>query len=242
MLTVIYGDNYAKKNKALEKAIQAASLPVVRVAATSCNGEDLVIRASGTSLFGDAACFVISYVEDVEPLWNIVLAESRLIAASDTLSLILLEHEIDTAALATLEQAGAQIVSCIEDKKLSAYDRPALSPFALSDALFAHDKKEAWVTYYTLLELGTPIEEIESAIIWAMKTLTLVAETNKLPKDKQKTDLKPFVLTKVTRGVAAWKGKDIMKAYGTCISSTETYRFYDDYPLYLEKTILEILS
>jgi len=75
-----------------------------------------------------------------------------------------------------------------------------------------------------------------------MKTLALVSVTNKLSKDKQKTDLKPFVLTKVSRGVAAWKGHDIMKAYGACISCVETYRFYDDYPMYLEKTLLEILS
>jgi hypothetical protein len=144
--------------------------------------------------------------------------------------------------LEIFEKSSAKIIPCLQEKKATGFERPVLSPFALSDALFAHDKKEAWVMYYKLLELGTPIEEIESAIIWAMKTLALVSQTNNLPKDKQKTDLKPFVLTKVSRGVVAWKGKDIMKAYGACINCTETYRFYDDYPMYLEKTLLEILS
>lgn len=242
MLTVIYGDNYTKKNKALEKVVSTLSSPFVRISPVSCNIEDLVARASGSSLFGDTTCFVMSHVQDVESLWSALLPNSSLFVASDTLSLVLIENEIDASAIATLEQAGAEIIPCVEDKKPSTYDRQTLSPFVLSDALFAHDKKEAWVTYYTLLELGTPMEEVESAVTWAMKSLALVAQTRNLPKNLQKTDLKPFVLNKVERGLSSWKGHDIIKAYTACILCMETYRFYEDYPLYLEKTILEILS
>jgi DNA polymerase III delta subunit len=242
MLTVIYGDNYAKRSSALEKTLQSIKTPVLRMEASSLSPEDLIVRASGVSLFEEATCLIISHMQDDEALWNTVIKNSILIAGSKTLYLVAIESEIDGETLEVLEKSTAKIIPCLEDKKASTFERATLSPFALSDALFAHDKKEAWVMYYKLLELGTPVEEIESAIIWAMKTLALVSVTNKLSKDKQKTDLKPFVLTKVSRGVTAWKGKDIMKAYGACISCVETYRFYDDYPMYLEKTLLEILS
>jgi DNA polymerase III delta subunit len=242
MLTVIYGDNYTKKTKALEKIIESASFQVERVDALSYTSEELLAQASSISLFGQMTGLSIAHVQDNEELWKTLVKYIDVVAASKTLFLVISENNIDADILELLEKHGVKVLACPEDKKNVYTDRPLLSPFVLSDAIFAHDKKEAWVTFCKLTEYGVPVEEIENAIIWAMKTLTLVTKTNELPKDKQKTDLKPFVLSKVSRGLASWKNRDILGAYTACIVCVETYRFYDDYSLYLEKTLLEILS
>lgn len=79
-----------------------------------------------------------------------------------------------------------------EEKPLFDKKGREFNIFALTDALGARQKKEAWILYQKALGAGLSAEEIFFKIVWQVKSMLIASKT----KNVGETDMKPFPYSK----------------------------------------------
>ena len=77
-------------------------------------------------------------------------------------------------------------------ESLSPQARGAFNIFALTDAMGARSKRDAWVLYQKALASGMVPEEVFYKLMWQLKTMLTVKRT----KSVSETDMKPFPYNK----------------------------------------------
>jgi hypothetical protein len=73
--------------------------------------------------------------------------------------------------------------------------------FALTDAIGARDKRNAWKIYQQALASGMVADEIYYRVMWGVKSLLLAAKT----KSAEESGLNPFVYRKSQGFLKNWK-------------------------------------
>ena len=79
--------------------------------------------------------------------------------------------------------------------------------FALTDALGARKKKEAWVLYQKALSAGVRTEEIFFKIVWQVKSMLIASRT----KNVGETDMKAFPYSKAKSFLKNFKSGELEK-------------------------------
>jgi hypothetical protein len=76
--------------------------------------------------------------------------------------------------------------------------------FALTDAIGARDKRQAWMIYRKALASGMAADEIFYKVMWGVKALLLSAKT-----DAEASGLNPFVYRKAKGFLKNWKTEEL---------------------------------
>ncbi|MDP3875316.1 MAG: hypothetical protein Q8Q22_02240 [bacterium] len=79
--------------------------------------------------------------------------------------------------------------------------------FALTDALGARQRKEAWILYQKALSLGLSAEEIFFKIVWQVKSMLIASKT----KNVGETDMKMFPYSKAKSFLKNFKSGELEK-------------------------------
>ena len=79
--------------------------------------------------------------------------------------------------------------------------------FALTDALGARKKKEAWILYQKALSAGLSAEEIFFKIVWQVKSMLIASRT----KNVEETDMKVFPYNKAKSFLKNFKPGELEK-------------------------------
>ncbi len=84
---------------------------------------------------------------------------------------------------------GGQVEVNLEEEEIStAKPRGEFNIFALTDAVGARDKRQAWVFYQKALASGMVADEIFWRVTWIVKSMLLASKT----KSSAETDMKEF--------------------------------------------------
>lgn len=95
-----------------------------------------------------------------------------------------------------------------EDEKLPLDKKgKEFNIFALTDALGARKKKEAWILYQQALGAGLSAEEVFFKIVWQIKSMLLASRT----KNVGETDMKPFPYSKAKSFLKNFKPGELEK-------------------------------
>lgn len=92
-----------------------------------------------------------------------------------------------------------------EEGKESPKWESGFNIFALTDAISARDKRNAWVIYEKALASGMVADEIFWRVMWGVKTLLLAEKC----KSAEEADLKPFVYSKAKASLKNWKREEL---------------------------------
>jgi hypothetical protein len=79
-----------------------------------------------------------------------------------------------------------------EEDLIGPQARNDFNIFALTDAIGARKKRDAWVLFQKALASGMVAEEVFYKLIWQMKTMMVAQNTNSVSE----TDMKPFPYNK----------------------------------------------
>jgi len=94
-----------------------------------------------------------------------------------------------------------------DSQGLALRSRPEFNIFALTDALGARQKKEAWILYQKALRAGLTPEEIFFKIVWQVKSMLIASRT----KDVGETDMKMFPYNKAKSFLTNFKPGELEK-------------------------------
>lgn len=79
--------------------------------------------------------------------------------------------------------------------------------FALTDALGARNKREAWILYQKALSAGISADEIFFKLFWQVKSMLIALRT----KSVSETDMKPFPYNKAKSYLKNFKSGELEK-------------------------------
>lgn len=85
--------------------------------------------------------------------------------------------------------------------------RAEFNIFALTDAIGARKKRDAWVLFQKALASGMVAEEIFYKLVWQMKTMLIAQNTQSVSE----TDMKPFPYNKAKGFLKNFKAGEIEK-------------------------------
>ncbi len=102
---------------------------------------------------------------------------------------------------------GNTVVVPKEEELIGPKARTEFNIFALTDAIGARKKRDAWVLYMKALAAGMAPEEVFYKLVWQTKTM-LVAENT---KNVVETDMKPFPYNKAKGFLKNFKPGEIEK-------------------------------
>ena len=92
-------------------------------------------------------------------------------------------------------------------ESLSPSARAPFNIFALTDAIGARKKRDAWVLYQKALASGMAPEEVFYKLVWSFKTMNLVAKT----KTPEEADMKAYPYSKAKGFLKNYKNEEIEK-------------------------------
>ncbi len=95
----------------------------------------------------------------------------------------------------------------VEEELIGPKARAEFNIFALTDAIGARKKRDAWVLYQKALASGMVPEEIFWKLVWQAKTM-LVAEKTKTVAE---TDMKPYPYQKAKEFLRNFKAGEVEK-------------------------------
>lgn len=109
--------------------------------------------------------------------------------------------------------------------------------FALTDALGARNKKEAWTTYQKALAAGLSAEEIFFKIFWQVKSMLLASKT----KNVSETDMKAFPYSRAKSFLKNFKPGELEKlSEDLVIGYHQARRGEGEMETLVEKIILDL--
>jgi hypothetical protein len=94
-----------------------------------------------------------------------------------------------------------------EERILPAGRQEEFNIFALTDAIGARDKRQAWMVYEKALASGMVADEIFWRVMWGVKALLLGAKTS----SAEESGLNPFVYKKMKGFLKNWKVEELEK-------------------------------
>ena len=109
---------------------------------------------------------------------------------------IIHETEITEPRRKKLEALGFNVGKSVNINKKTSNEI-----FALSDAIYARDKKNAWVSFQTLSQTSA-VEEIHGTLLWAVKMMRVYPYANDL-------GIKPFVASNANRASKKYTPNEI---------------------------------
>ena len=109
--------------------------------------------------------------------------------------------------------------------------------FALTDALGAKRKKEAWIIYRKALSAGLSAEEIFFKIVWQIKTMLLASRT----KNATEADIKEFPYHKAKSFLKNFKSGELEKlSENLVVGYHQARRGKGDIETLVEKILLSL--
>lgn len=109
--------------------------------------------------------------------------------------------------------------------------------FALTDAIAARKKKDAWVLYQKALGAGLVAEEIFWKVTWAIKNLLIAKNT----KTALETDMKSFPYSKAKGALKNWKDGELERLSLSLVTGYHNARRGEgEIDTLIEKTLLRL--
>jgi len=118
---------------------------------------------------------------------------------------------------------------------LTLRSRPEFNIFALTDALGARKKREAWILYRKALAAGLSAEEVFFKLFWQVKSMLIALKT----KSVEETDMKAFPYAKAKRFLKNFKPGELEKlSEGLVIGYYQARRGEGEVETLVEKILL----
>jgi hypothetical protein len=131
------------------------------------------------------------------------------------------------------------IASKIDDEEdlIGPKARAEFNIFALTDAIGARKKRDAWVLYQKALAAGMAPEEVFYKLVWQAKTMLIAKNTNSVSE----TDMKPFPYNKAKGFLRNFKEEEIEKFSENLIEGYHRARRGEgEIETLVEKTLLRL--
>ncbi|MDO8589908.1 MAG: hypothetical protein Q7R69_01375 [bacterium] len=123
------------------------------------------------------------------------------------------------------------------DKQLFDKKGREFNIFALTDALGARNKKDAWILYQKALSAGLSAEEVFFKIVWQVKSLLIASKT----KNVGETDMKVFPYNKAKSFLENFKPGELEKlSEDLVIGYTLSRRGEGEVETLVEKILLKL--
>lgn len=117
-------------------------------------------------------------------------------------------HKDIFGAVVDINLAGGERSDLSRDSQgLTLESRPEFNIFALTNALGARQRKEAWILYQKALSAGISAEEIFFKIFWQVKSMLIASKT----KSVEETDMKTFPYNKAKSFLKNFKPGELEK-------------------------------
>jgi DNA polymerase III delta subunit len=208
MLALIYGTDQLKRAGARDATIALAQKKNPDLEVTSYNALDKTraeIEESlyATNLFGVPRMVVIANLSEHEEAPSFFLALLKEVSERNDITLLAVEEKLKKDILSKYEKYTDTI--SLYDLPKRGENEEKRNPFALSDAVYARDKKLVWKLYREAIDGGASEEEIAGMLFWSLKSLMLAA------KEKTAADagVHPFVYGKAKRALSKWSEADL---------------------------------
>lgn len=154
--------------------------------------------------------------------------------SDDYYSKNLFGDKVDVGLAENTEEASE---SSSSEYGLYGKDKNNFNIFALTDAIGARNKREAWLIYERALASGMSAEEIFWRVMWGVKSL-LLAE---ISESAEEAGLNLFVYKKSKSFLKNWKRDELEElSEGLTIGLHKARRGLFEIETFLEKTILSI--
>jgi len=125
----------------------------------------------------------------------------------------------------------------VADKPLLDKEGKEFNIFALTDALGARKKKEAWILYQKALAAGLSAEEIFFKLFWQVKSMLIAARTRNVGE----TDMKTFPYNKAKSFLKNFKSGELEKLSENLVTGyTLARRGEGEIETLIEKIILRL--
>jgi hypothetical protein len=109
--------------------------------------------------------------------------------------------------------------------------------WALTDAIGARKKKDAWVVYQRALAAGLVAEEVFWKVVWQVKTLLTASRTN----SALEADMKAYSYMKAKGALKNWKEGELEKlSESLVVGYHEARRGNTEIDVLIEKTLLKL--
>ena len=109
--------------------------------------------------------------------------------------------------------------------------------FALTDAIGARKKRDAWVLYHKALASGMVAEEVFYKLVWQVKTMLIASKT----KSVAETDMKAFPYNKAKSFLNNFKPGEIERMSGDLmLGYHQVRRGEGEIETLVEKTLLKL--
>ena len=122
-------------------------------------------------------------------------------------------------------------------KATEGQGRKEFNIFALTDALGARKRKEAWILYRKALSAGLSAEEIFFKLFWQVKSMLIASRT----KNVGETDMKAFPYNKAKSFLKNFKPSELEKlSESLAISYHRARRGESEVEMLVEKLLLSL--
>lgn len=108
---------------------------------------------------------------------------------------IVVETALDAVTKKKIPQGA---VLELYDISYSSNEQPTPNVFALSDSFATGDRKNSWIRYRELVDLGTAAEEIHGILMWQARAMVVASKAH----TAEESGLKPFVYSKAKKAGA----------------------------------------
>ncbi len=125
-----------------------------------------------------------------------------------SVDIIVREHDLSSKDEKFFNHIGARIVGTQKAEPTASFN-----VWALTDAVLARDKKNAWLLYREAIEQGQAPEALSGMVWWQVKSMLLVAREGN-PKG-----MKPYVVTKTQRALKNYTNEDLEQLAQTLITA-----------------------
>lgn len=125
-----------------------------------------------------------------------------------------------------------------EEDAIGPQARANFNIFALTDAIGARNKREAWVLYQKALAAGMTAEDVFFRIVfWQVKAMLIASKT----KSVEETDMKPFPYNKAKSFLKNFKSGELEKISADLVKGYhEVRRGKGETETLVEKMILKL--
>jgi hypothetical protein len=147
--------------------------------------------------------------------------------------------EIHPEAYATNLFGEVVVAPKVDDEEdlIGPKARAEFNIFALTDAIGARKKRDAWVLYQKALASGMVPEEVFYKLVWAVKTM-LVANNTASPIE---ADMKPFPYNKAKGNLRNFKAGELEKiSQSLVLGYHSARRGIGEIETLVEKTLLKL--
>lgn len=108
---------------------------------------------------------------------------------------IVVESVLDAT---TKKKLPKETIVELYDISYSSNEQPTPNVFALTDSFATGDRKNSWIRYRELIDLGTAAEEVHGILMWQARAMVVASKAH----TAEESGLKPFVYSKAKKAGA----------------------------------------